>query len=147
MLNIAILGCGRIGAMHADNIAAHPRATLAGVFDVHQPSVDAVCSKHGVTQFDSAEAAINAGEVDAILIASPTALHVDHIEMGVKAGKPILCEKPIDLSLERVNALKERISGANVPIMLGFVRRFDPGHAAAQQAAARGEIGEVHQVI
>ncbi len=64
-----------------------------------------------------------------------------------KAGKAILCEKPIDLSLERVNELKKRISGTDVPIMLGFVRRFDTGHASARQAMLDGEIGDLHQVI
>ena len=133
--------------MHADNIAAHPRAELAGVFDVHTPSAEDVASRHGVHNFASAEEAIAHDSVDAVLIATPTATHVEFLEASVRAGKPVLCEKPIDLSLDRVNALKKRIAGTEVPIMLGFVRRFDPGHAAAQKAAAQGEIGELHQVI
>lgn len=147
MLRIAVLGCGRIGKMHADNIAAHGRAALAGVFDVHAPSAQDVAQKHNVANFTTAEEAIASDQVDAILIATPTQTHVDFIEMGVTAGKAILCEKPIDLSLARVNALKERIAGADAPIMLGFVRRFDPGHAAARQALLDGEIGDLHQVI
>jgi myo-inositol 2-dehydrogenase/D-chiro-inositol 1-dehydrogenase len=67
--------------------------------------------------------------------------------MGVAAGKAILCEKPIDLSLARVDGLKDRLAGNDIPIMLGFVRRFDPGHAAARQACLEGEIGDLHQVI
>ena len=69
------------------------------------------------------------------------------VRHAAAAGKPVLCEKPIDLSLPRVNELKARIAGTDVPIMLGFVRRFDPGHAAAQKAAGDGEIGDLHQVI
>ncbi len=147
MLRIAVLGCGRIGRMHADNIAGHPRAVLAGVFDVHHPAAKEVSDRHGVTNFGAAEDVHASSEVDAVLIATPTQTHVDFIEMAVKAGKAILCEKPIDLSLARVDALKEQIAGSNVPIMLGFVRRFDPGHAAARQAVREGEIGELHQVI
>lgn len=147
MPRISVLGCGRIGRMHADNIAAHARADLAGVFDVHAPFAEEVAGKHGVTNFTSAEEAIVSDSVDAVLIATPTSTHVDLLEACVNAGKPVLCEKPIDLSLDRVNALKGRISGTDVPIMLGFVRRFDPGHAAARQALADGEIGELHQVI
>lgn len=147
MPRISVLGCGRIGRMHADNIATHPRADLAGVFDVHGPSADEVAGAHGVENFPSAEAAITSDATDAVLIATPTATHVDLLEACVAAGKPVLCEKPIDLSLDRVNALKDRIKGADVPIMLGFVRRFDPSHAAVQWAAATGEIGDVHQVI
>lgn len=147
LIRIALLGCGRIGRMHADNIAAHPRAALAGVFDVHQPSAEEVAGKHGVRNFVSADEAFASADVDAVLIATSTATHVGYIEQGVKAGKAILCEKPIDLSLDRVNELKKRIAGATVPIMLGFVRRFDTGHAAARKAMLDGEIGELHQVI
>jgi myo-inositol 2-dehydrogenase / D-chiro-inositol 1-dehydrogenase len=146
MPRISVLGCGRIGRMHADNIAAHPQATLAGVFDTHAPFAAEIAEKHGVTNFASAEEAINSDNVDAILIATPTSTHVEFLEACVKAGKAVLCEKPIDLSLERVNALAKRIEGTKVPIMLGFVRRFDPGHAAAERALAAGEIGELHQV-
>lgn len=147
MVNIAVLGCGRIGRMHADNIAAHPRATLAGVFDVQATAADEVSSRLGVTKFGSAEEAFSTDAVDAVLLATPTATHVDFIELGVTAGKAILCEKPIDLSINRVNALKERIAGTDVPIMLGFVRRFDPSHAASRRAMLDGEIGDLHQVI
>jgi len=147
MISIALLGCGRIGRMHADNIAAHTGANLAGVFDVHAPSAEEVASKHNTTLFSSAEEVFSSSKVDAVLIATSTATHVDYIDMAVNAKKPVLCEKPIDLSLERVNELKQRIAGTDVPIMLGFVRRFDPGHSAAYQSMADGEIGDLHQVI
>ncbi len=147
MSRISVLGCGRSGRMHADNIAAHPRAELAGVFDVHAPSADDVAEKHNVENFASADDAITSDMVDGVLIATPTSTHVGFLEASVKARKPVLCEKPIDLSLARVNALKDRIAGTDVPIMLGFVRRFDPGHSAARNASASGEIGALQQVI
>ncbi|WP_112313081.1 inositol 2-dehydrogenase [Pseudogemmobacter bohemicus] len=147
MLRVAVIGTGRIGRMHAENIAAHPRAALAGVYDIHTPSAAEVAEKLGVTRFDSAEALIASKEVDAILIASSTATHADLIEACVAAGKPALCEKPIDLSLARVNACAAKIKGTSVPIMLGFVRRMDKGHAGVQSAIASGQIGDLHQVI
>ncbi|CAN7663119.1 inositol 2-dehydrogenase [Phyllobacterium sp. LjRoot231] len=147
MLKIAVLGCGRIGRMHAENIAAHPRATLAGVFDVNRSAADDVGSKLGVTVFDSAEAVFSSKDVDAVLIATSTPTHADFIEKAVAAGKPILCEKPIDLSLARVQRCAEAIGTTKVPIMLGFVRRFDPGHRAARDAVRAGEIGDLHQVV
>lgn len=147
MLRIAVLGCGRIGRMHADNIAAHPRAVLAGVYDVHAPSAQEVAGKHGVANFTSADEVFASETVDAVLIATSTPTHVDYIEAGVAAGKAILCEKPIDLSLERVNACAAKIAGTTLPIMIGFCRRFDPGHRAARQATLDGEIGDLHQVI
>lgn len=144
---ISVLGCGRIGRVHADNIAGHARADLAGVFDVHAASAADVARKHGVRNFATAEDAITDGGVDAILIATPTATHVDFIEAAVNAGKPVLCEKPIDLSLDRVNALKDRIADSRLPIMLGFMRRFDPGHLAAKKAVDDGEIGALRQIM
>jgi myo-inositol 2-dehydrogenase / D-chiro-inositol 1-dehydrogenase len=147
LVRIAVLGCGRIGRMHAANIKSHPRAALAGVYDVVENAAKDVAEALGVQRFLSADAVFAAADVDAVLIATSTPTHVDFIEQAVAAGKAVLCEKPIDLSLERVNALKDRISGTTVPIMLGFVRRFDPGHATARRLMQDGQIGELHQVV
>lgn len=147
MVRIGVLGCGRIGAMHAANIAAHPKAMLAGVFDIHAPAATAVAGKTGARVFASAEALIGDDGVDAVLIATATDTHADLLELAVAAGKPVLCEKPIDLSLERVNRCAAAIAGTQVPIQLGFVRRFDPGHAAVRRAIAAGDIGDLHQVV
>jgi myo-inositol 2-dehydrogenase/D-chiro-inositol 1-dehydrogenase len=147
MTKIAVLGCGRIGRMHAANIAAHPRAELAAVYDIHRPSAEAVAKEHGVAAADSAEAVFASSDVDAVLVATVTDTHADYIEKAVAAGKPVLCEKPIDLSLERVNRCADAVSSKGVPIQIGFNRRFDPGHRAARKAAHSGEIGDLHQVI
>lgn len=77
MIRIAVLGTGRIGRMHAENIAAHPRATLAGVYDIHTPAAQEVAAKLGVPRFESAEAVLASAEVDAVLIATSTATHAD----------------------------------------------------------------------
>lgn len=147
MPKIAVLGVGRIGRMHAENIAAHPRAELAGVYDVHEPSAKEVSQKLGVKLFDSAESVFASQDVDAVLIATSTPTHADLLEQAVAAGKAVLCEKPIDLSLDRVNACAAKIAGTDVPIMLGFVRRFDSGHSAVRKAIEAGKIGDLHQVI
>lgn len=147
MLKIAVLGCGRIGKMHAANIAQHPRASLAGVFDVYQQAAAEVAAANGVRSFESAEAVFASPDVDAILIATSTNTHADYIEQAVAANKPILCEKPIDLSLDRVERCAAAIRGTSLPIMLGFVRRFDPGHNAVRDAIRTGDIGELLQVI
>ena len=115
MLKIALLGCGRIGRMHADNIAAHPRAALATVFDVHDPSAQEVAARHGVKPAASPEMIFTDPGVDAVLIATVTETHADYIEQAVAAGKPVLCEKPIDLRLDRVNRCANTIAGSDVP--------------------------------
>jgi len=147
MLRIAVLGCGRIGQMHADNVAKHPRARLAGVYDVHRPSAERVALAQGVRAADSAEELLSSPEVDAVLIATATPTHADYIEKAIAAGKAVLCEKPIDLSLERVNACAAKIGNTRLPIQIGFNRRYDPGHGAARTALLNGEIGDLHQVI
>jgi myo-inositol 2-dehydrogenase/D-chiro-inositol 1-dehydrogenase len=147
MIRIAVLGCGRIGVMHANNISAHPRATLAGVYDIYAPAAEAVSAKTGAQVYPSAEAVFAAKDVDAVLIATATDTHADLLEMAVAARKPVLCEKPIDLSLARVNRCATTIAGRSVPIQMGFVRRFDPGHAAVRRAIVAGDIGELHQVV
>jgi len=147
MIRIAVLGCGRIGRMHAANIEAHSRASLATVYDIHQPSATEVAAQYGVPAAASAEAVFADANVDAVLIATATETHASYIEQAVAAGKPVLCEKPIDLSLERVKRCAEAIKGKNVPVQIGFNRRFDPGHRAAHIAAHSGEIGDLHQVV
>lgn len=147
MLKIAVLGCGRIGRMHAENIAAHPRAKLAGVFDIYQPAADEVSAKLGARAFATAEDAISDPETDAVLIATSTDTHVGFIEACAAAGKPVLCEKPVDLSLRRARACAEKLKDSKSLVMIGFCRRYDPGHRAARQALLDGELGELAQVI
>ncbi len=147
MLQMAILGCGRIGKMHADNLSNHGRVKLAAVYDVHQPSADEAATQYHCTAAGDVSDIMNDSAIDAVLIATSTDTHADLIETAAAAGKAILCEKPIDLSLARVNQCAERIKGANVPIQIGFNRRFDPGHRAARDAMLAGDIGDLHQVI
>ena len=147
MLRIALLGCGRIGRMHAANIARHPRAALAMVYDVHVPSATALAESEGTHVAQGSEEVFGSMEVDAVLIATATPTHADYIEMAAEAGKAALCEKPIDLELARVEACRARIAGSSVPVQIGFNRRFDPGHRAAREAVAAGDIGDLHQVV
>ncbi len=133
--------------MHAKNLVLHPQTSLATVYDVHAPSAQEVADANGVSVAASAADVFAADDVDAVLVATATETHADYIEMAVEAGKPVLCEKPIDLDLARVNACAERVAGRGVPIQIGFNRRFDPGHRAAREAARAGEIGDLHQVI
>ena len=147
MIRIALIGCGRIGQMHATNLNRHNRTELAMVFDADQQSAQTVAQTFGVQSVSSAEEIFMSGDVDGVLIASVTSTHADFIEMSVAAGKPVLCEKPIDLDLNRVNRCSQKISGTSVPVQIGFNRRYDPGHSSAREAVLAGEIGELHQVI
>jgi myo-inositol 2-dehydrogenase/D-chiro-inositol 1-dehydrogenase len=133
--------------MHAANLDRHNRTELSMVFDADQYSAQTVARTFGVQSVNSAEEIFSSSNVDGVLIASVTSTHADFIEMCVAAGKPVLCEKPIDLDLDRVNRCAQKISGTTVPVQIGFNRRYDPGHSSAREAVLAGEIGELHQVI
>jgi myo-inositol 2-dehydrogenase/D-chiro-inositol 1-dehydrogenase len=133
--------------MHAENLVRHGETELAMVYDVDRAGAEAVAERLGVKAAASAEEVFASSEVDGVLVATATPTHADYIEASVAAGKPVLCEKPIDLSLERVNQCRDRIAGRDVPVQIGFNRRFDPGHARARERAHGGEIGEIHQVV
>ena len=147
MVRIALIGCGRIGQMHAANLGKHKRTDLVMVFDADEKSAGKVAHLYGSKVAESSSEVFGAENVDGVIIASVTSTHAEFIEMAVAAGKPVLCEKPIDLDLERVNRCAKKISGTSVPIQMGFNRRYDPGHSSARKAVLAGEIGELHQVI
>lgn len=147
MVRFAILGCGRIGRMHARNIAAHARATLVACYDVVGTAALAVAGELGCAVAESAAAAIGDARVDAVLIASSTDTHVDLLTLAARAGKAALCEKPIDLDLARVDACWADIGRLSPVVALGFNRRFDPSFRSLRERVHGGEIGALEQVV
>jgi myo-inositol 2-dehydrogenase/D-chiro-inositol 1-dehydrogenase len=137
MLSIAVIGAGRIGSIHARNVAAHPGVRLAGVADVDAAAASRLAEACGASalSLDQAFAA------DAVVIGSPTPTHADYIERAASAGRAILCEKPIDLAADRVRACLAAVQSAGVPLMVGFNRRFDRHFATLKRRLDGGEIG------
>jgi myo-inositol 2-dehydrogenase / D-chiro-inositol 1-dehydrogenase len=146
-ISFGVVGCGRIGRMHARNIDRHPRARLAACFDVVDAAASQVAAELRCRVASSVDEILADGSIDAIFIASSTGTHVDLIERGVKARKAVLCEKPIDLDIKRVDACWREIAPLEPLVMIGFNRRFDPSFRSLQQRAAAGTIGRVEQVI
>ncbi len=147
MIGFALFGAGRIGAMHAANIAANPRSGLHCVFDVHTATAERVAAAHGAKAVASVAAALADPAVDAVLIASSTDTHVELITAAAKAGKPVLCEKPIDLDIKRVEQCRRDIASTGVPVQLGFNRRYDASHRAVRDAVRRGDIGALQLLV
>jgi myo-inositol 2-dehydrogenase/D-chiro-inositol 1-dehydrogenase len=137
MLEIAVLGAGRIGRIHAGTIAAHAHARLAGIADTVGDAAARLAESLGTRQLTIEEAM----HADAVLIASPTPTHADYIERAAARQRPVFCEKPIDLSTDRARVCLAAVHKSGVPLMVGFNRRFDPHFASLKSRLDSGEIG------
>jgi len=146
MLRFAQFGAGRIGTIHAANLAATGSTQLRYVVEVNAAAGAALAAKYGA-QVTDVTAALGDPEIDAVIIASSTDTHAELIIAAAKAGKAIFCEKPIDLSLKRVDQCLAAVKQAKVPMFVAFNRRFDPSFAALKSRITRGDIGSVEQVI
>ncbi len=147
MLQFALFGAGRIGAVHARNVVAHPQVSLAYVYDIDPAAAQAVATRSGATAVGDAATIFADRAVDAVLIASSTDTHIDFLRAAVHAGKAVFCEKPIDIDIDRVNACWKDIAACHVPIQIGFNRRYDPNHRAVYDAVRAAEIGQVELVV
>ncbi|HWE60491.1 MAG TPA: inositol 2-dehydrogenase [Chloroflexota bacterium] len=144
LIGIAVLGAGRIGSQHAMNAAREvPGATLVGVADIDlataQRAVKAAGSGRAVQDY---RVLLADPEVQVVVIATPTDTHAQLLREGAAAGKHILCEKPIALTLDVTREAIDAVQHSGVLVAVGFNRRFDPAFAAARRAIDAGEIGE-----
>lgn len=145
MITFALLGAGRIGSIHGSNVARHPGATLKALYDPYQPNADKLSAELGCTQMTMDEIFAD-DEIDAVLICSATDTHADQIERAVASNKHVFCEKPIDLSLARVQDCCASVSKSDRKALVAFNRRFDPNFQLLQQQAASGAIGNIEMV-
>ena len=145
MVSFALIGAGRIGRLHAGNLAANPRVRFTAVADVAAAAAEQVAAAHGARAV-SVEAAITGPDIDAVLIASSTDSHADLIERAARAGKAILCEKPIDLDYQRSRQAVAVAEDCGVPLAIGFNRRFDTNFRALKARLEAGEIGQLETV-
>jgi myo-inositol 2-dehydrogenase / D-chiro-inositol 1-dehydrogenase len=146
MIDVALFGAGRIGNIHAGNVARQPGVRLQYVVDVDRTAAEALARQHGA-QVADAERAFADPAIAAVVIASSTDTHADLILRAAKAKKAIFCEKPVDLSLERARVCAEAVRAAGVPCMIGFQRRYDPTFASLKARIDDGEIGEPEMLV
>ncbi|MDP3958735.1 MAG: inositol 2-dehydrogenase [Pseudorhodobacter sp.] len=142
---LGLLGAGRIGKVHAKAISANAGAGLVAVADAFPAAAQAIADQYGC-EVRSIEAILEARDIDAVVICTPTDTHADLIEKFARAGKAIFCEKPIDLSLDRVKACLKVVRDTKATLMVGFNRRFDPHFGAVRAAIDAGTIGAVEMV-
>ena len=142
MLRFGVLGAGRIGKVHARTIAASGKAKVAYIADAMPKAAADLAAEVGA-KVASVEEIIAAKDVDAVLIATPTPFHAEQIEAASNAGKSILCEKPVSLSVERIEQCLKVVEKNKSTLMIGFNRRFDPNFAALQKRLREGAVGDV----
>ena len=145
-MHFALFGAGRVGWVHAQNIANHPDAELTHVYDVDSAASERVVEALGGRVAETPDEIWNADSVDAVLIASSTNTHVDLLRGAIRAGKAVYCEKPIDLNLAKARTLAEEARGTDVPVFIGFRRRFLPELQAIHKRIRGGDIGQVEVV-
>jgi myo-inositol 2-dehydrogenase/D-chiro-inositol 1-dehydrogenase len=146
-IRFAVLGCGRIGKMHAEMLARRvPGASVSVVFDVIDAAAQAVGADIGARVATSLADAVTAADVDGVAICTSTDTHVDAMVAAAEAGKAVFCEKPISLDVARVDHGLAAVKEAGVALQIGFNRRYDPSHKAVADAVKHGAVGEVHLV-
>lgn len=147
MIEIAVFGAGRIGQVHAQNLAVMPGVRLKYLVDpVGTGARDALLARTGA-RLAAPEAVFADPDIAGVVIASSTDTHAGLLLDAVAAKKAVFCEKPISLDFTTVASTVARATGAGVPVMLGFQRRYDPDFRAVRDRIAAGTSGRLEQLV
>ena len=144
MVNVGLIGAGRIGQLHAENLVSRVAgAKLVIVSDAVEAAARQCAERYGIATIATDEQAVlEHPGLDAVLICSPTDMHAQQIEAAAAAGKHIFCEKPISHSLTSIDRVLAAVERAGVVFQVGFNRRFDANYRRVRAAIGRGEIGQ-----
>ena len=142
-LGVGVVGVGRMGRRHAENLRSLvPEAKLVAIADVEREAARRLADDLEIEHYyDSADLLVERKDIDAVVIASPSKFHLSAVRTAAAAGKHILCEKPLDLTIEGVDAAIAAARNANVLLQVGFMRRYDPAYSEAHRRIKAGEIG------
>jgi myo-inositol 2-dehydrogenase/D-chiro-inositol 1-dehydrogenase len=142
---VGIIGAGRIGRLHVDNLRLIPHIRIKSVSDVATQHLEtwAADKQIEVLTTDYHEM-LNDPVIQAIFICSPTNTHADIIKEAAAAGKHIFCEKPVSFSVEETEEALAAVEKAGVKLQVGFNRRFDPNFRKIRTLVRQGEIGTPH---
>lgn len=148
MINVGLIGAGRIGKVHGENIVKRfDSVKIKSIVDPNESNLNKTGNDLGIKNLSTDPSTIfNDKEINAVLICSSTDTHSEFIEMAAKAGKHIFCEKPIDFDITRIDKALATVKDNNVKLQIGFNRRFDPNFAEVQNQVAIGTVGEPHLV-
>ncbi|RZQ60676.1 Gfo/Idh/MocA family oxidoreductase [Amycolatopsis suaedae] len=144
-MRLGLAGTGRIGTAHAEILRQLPEVSSVVVADAAPERARAAAAKLGVEAVESIDELFTAG-LDGVVIAAATDAHPELIIRGVDAGLPVFCEKPVAGDVAGTRAVVDHVAGADVPVQIGFQRRFDAGYTAARAAVTAGELGWLHSL-
>src|SRR5580700_1135437 len=142
-LGIGVVGVGEMGKRHAENLRRNvPEARLVAIADVSAERARQVATELEIERsYGSLEAMLENKEIEAVLIATPDKFHAEAVGLAARAGKDVLCEKPLALNLPDAHETLDAVAKAGRRLQVGFMRRYDPAYAAAMQRIEAGEIG------
>jgi inositol 2-dehydrogenase len=144
-LGVGVLGVGDMGKRHAENLRRLvPNAQLIAVADIDTTRAGKVAAELEIEHsYSSLEAMLENRDIQAVVIASPDKFHAEAVQTAARAGKDILCEKPLGLTLKSTRDALEAVAKAGVRLQVGFMRRYDPAYLAAKKRIEAGEIGDL----
>ncbi len=138
---VGIIGCGGISGSHFEGLSSTGRAEVACAWDTDPEALAQAAGKWQARACSSAEQLMQA-DIDMVVIATPGFAHREYVEMAGRAGKHVLCEKPIALNLEDAYAIRDAVSRSGIVFITGFSYRFDPALARLKAAQESGDIGD-----
>ncbi len=147
MINVALLGFGRIGQMHAQNINRNKKLKLLYVYEKIEKLAKKAKKLYNCNIEKNYTKIFLDKKVDIIFISSPTSTHIKFIEEGIKYKKTIFCEKPLDLDINKIIKTFKRVKKNKSKIQLGFNRRYDPGHHSLKMDLDKNKIGRLEKII
>ena len=144
-IGFGIAGLGRIGKIHFKNVETFcENAKVVALSNLNVNNIEWIKSKQkGINIYERFDQMVNDKHVDAVIISSPTPFHSEQIKIALHAGKAIFCEKPIDLSLEKVIQVQELVNKSRIPFMVGYNRRYDPNILKIKKDIECGVIGTI----
>jgi myo-inositol 2-dehydrogenase/D-chiro-inositol 1-dehydrogenase len=144
---LVLIGAGRIAKVHTRSVSSLEGVQIAAIVDPSREAGESIVSIAGGVWYPTLDKAVESDSFSGAIIAAPTPLHAELIERCVGLNLPVFCEKPVDLSLARVDQCVERVKSAGLPVLIAFHRRFDTARRKVHEVARSGSLGRLEHIL